>query len=150
MALEKNVLSEFGLFHKDVILMCKNFFLNFFLPKHSDFSAKSSEESIFHGPMALQQTVLSELWLFIATSYCFGPKNSRYFRFSLQIRENLFQLKLCNFDGKSGKEPTFWVPWLYNKTLYQNLDFLLSCQIDRIASALTGSIEICEIQSKYL
>ena len=60
MALQKSVLSEFGLFIKmskrdffREILMFKRSLEKYFPPKHSDFHVKLSEESIFHGPKAL-------------------------------------------------------------------------------------------------
>ena len=71
MALQKSVLSEFELFRKmskrdifEKYWWFKVLYKNIFLPKHSDFDVKLSEESIFHGPKALWQAVFSEFGLF--------------------------------------------------------------------------------------
>ena len=112
------------------ILMCKNFFLYFFLPKYSDFSAKSSEESIFHGPMALQKTVLSESWLFIATSLTvslFWTKKVVTFQiFYITIRNCLSPITLLFWWQIGWRTYFFGSHGTTNKTFSKNLDFFIN------------------------
>ena len=112
------------------ILICKNFFLNFFLPKYRDFSAKSSEESIFHGSMALQQTVLSESWLFIATSLTvslFWTKKVVTFQiFYITIRNCLSPITLLFWWQIGWRTYFFGSHGTTNKTFSKNLDFFIN------------------------